>query len=98
MNAARTLVASLIDYAGLFPPAELQMRAAVPHYGAYRQGPYAWLLNRFVLPLAQLEEFEHWFDELPAGQREMPWSLTVLAGRNLDADVRRIVDFNRRHG
>ncbi len=98
MNAARTLLASLIDYAGLFPPAELQMRAAVPRYGAYRRGPHAWLLNRFVLPLAQIDEFEHSFDDLPANEREQPWSLTVLGGRNLDADVRKIVDFNRRHG
>jgi hypothetical protein len=98
MNSARTLLASLVDYAGLFPPAELQMRAAVPRYAGYRNGPYAWMLGRFVLPLAQLEEFEHWFDELPAAQRELAWSLSVLAGRNLDTDVRRIVDFNRRHG
>jgi len=98
MNAARTLLASLIDYAGLFPPAELQMRAAVPRYAGYRSGAHAWMLGRFVLPLAQLEEFEHWFDELPATGREVPWGLTVLAGRNLETDVRKIVDFNRRHG
>ncbi len=98
MNSARTLLASLIDYAGLFPPAGLQMRAAVPRYAAYRLGPHAWMLGRFVLPLAQIEEFEHWFDELPGPQREVPWGLTVLAGRSLEADVRKIVDFNRRHG
>ncbi len=98
MNSARALLASLIDYAGLFPPAELQMRAAVPKYAAYREAAYAWLLGRFVLPLAQLEEFEHVFDELPAGQRTTPWALSVLAGRNMQADARKIVDFNRRHG
>jgi hypothetical protein len=98
MNSARTLLASLVDYAGLFPPAELQMRVAVPRYAGYRSGAHAWMLGRFVLPLAQLEEFEHWFDELPAAQRELAWGLTVLAGRNLETDVRRIVDFNRRHG
>jgi len=98
MNSARPLLASLIDYAGLFPPTELQMRAAVPRYAGYRGGPDAWMLGRFVLPLAQVEEFEHWFDELPAAQREASWSLTVLAGRSLDADVKKIVDFNRRHG
>jgi hypothetical protein len=98
MNSARTLFAALVDYAGLFPPAELQMRAAVPQYAGYRAGPHAWMLGRFVLPLAQLEEFEHWFDEVPAGERETPWGLTVLAGRSLETDVKRIVDFNRRHG
>jgi hypothetical protein len=98
MNSVRTLLASVVDYAGLFPPAELQMRAAVPRYGACRVGPFAWLLGRFVLPLAQLDEFEHHFDEMPPAERASPWPLSVLAGRNLPADVKKIVDFNRRHG
>lgn len=98
MNSVRTLLASLIDYAGLFPPAELQMRAAVPRYAAHRVGPYSWMFGRFVLPLPQLDEFEHCFDGLPAAQRAVPWNLAVLAGRNLQADVKKIVDFNRRRG
>ena len=98
MNSARPLLASLIDYAGLFPPAELQMRTAVPRYAGYRAGDHSWMLGRFVLPLTQLEELEHWFDELPASARETPWGLTVLAGRSLETDVKKIVDFNRRHG
>ena len=65
-DAARALLGSLIDYAGLFPPAELPMRAAVARYASSRSGEDAWMLGRFVLPLARLEEFEHAFDELPA--------------------------------
>jgi hypothetical protein len=98
MNAASALLTSLIDYAGLFPPAELQMRAAVPRYAGYRAGPYAWLVGRFVLPIAQIDEFERTFDDLPAEHRRITWALAVLGGRNLEADVRKIVDFNRRHG
>lgn len=98
MNCARTLLASAVDYAGLFPPAELQMRTAVPKYAAYRLGPQAWLLGRFVLPLAQIDEFEHAFDDLPASDRATPWALSVLGGRNLQVDAKKIVDFNRRHG
>ncbi len=98
MDAARAFLTSLIDYAGLFAPAELQMRAAVPRYADSRSGPHAWLLGRFVLPIAQVEEFEHVFDDLPAEHRRVSWPLAVLGGRNLEADVRKIVDFNRRHG
>jgi hypothetical protein len=98
MDCARTLLTSLVDYAGIFPPAELQMRTAVPRYATHRVGPYAWLLGRFVLPLAQVEEFERAFDDLSAGQRATPWGLSVLAGRNPQAEVKKIVDFNRRHG
>jgi hypothetical protein len=98
MTLNRTLLTAIADYAGLFPPAQLQMRAALPQYAAHRAGPYAWLIGRFVLPLAQVDEFEHVFDDLPAADRAAAWPLAVLGGRSLEADVRRIVEFNRKHG
>ena len=52
----RALLANLIDYAGLFPPAGLSMDVAVRKYDAYRRGPYAWMLGRFVVPMAQQEQ------------------------------------------
>jgi hypothetical protein len=48
----RALLTGLIDYAGLFPPAALPMDAAVRNYDAYRRGPHAWMLGRFVVPAA----------------------------------------------
>jgi hypothetical protein len=98
VNCARALLTGLIDYAGLFPPAQLLMRAAVPKYAMHRSGPFAWLAGRFVLPLTQLDEFERVFDALPPGDRSRSWSLVVLGGRNHDADLRKITEFNRRHG
>ncbi len=97
-DAARALLGSLIDYAGLFPPAELPMRAAVARYASSRSGEDAWMLGRFVLPLARLEDFEHAFDELPARARATPWPLAVISGRNLDVDSMTVLDFNERHG
>jgi hypothetical protein len=97
-DAAHALLASLVDYAGLFPPAELPMPAAVSGYASSRTGAEAWMLGRFVVPLARLEEFERVFDELPAGDRAKPWLLSVIGGRDLEADARTIIDFNGRHG
>ena len=54
----RILLRGLIDYAGLFPPASLDMADAVRNYAAYREGEHAWALGRFVVPAARLEEFE----------------------------------------
>ena len=56
--ALRTLLAGVVDYAGLFPPAALDMSAAVAHYAASRAGPDAWMLGRFVVPAARLHELE----------------------------------------
>lgn len=43
-----------IDYAGLFPPAELSMEKAVDEYLELVQSDAYWLVNRFVCPAAQL--------------------------------------------
>ncbi|HWS72984.1 MAG TPA: hypothetical protein VN605_12765 [Thermoanaerobaculia bacterium] len=61
-TALRTLLASLIDYAGLFPPAALPMEQALRNYDHYRRGEYAWALGRFVVPAARLHEVP---DEFP---------------------------------
>jgi hypothetical protein len=48
--SVRTALAGLIDYAGLFPPAELPLADAVAEYRAARGGPHAWMLGRFIVP------------------------------------------------
>lgn len=55
-QSLRVLLESLIDYAGLFPPAGLPMGEAVANYDRYRRGPDAWMLGRFVVPLARVGE------------------------------------------
>ena len=57
-EALHTLVAGLIDYAGLFPPAELEMAEAQRKYASYAAGEHAWVLGRFIVPAAQLDEVE----------------------------------------
>jgi hypothetical protein len=57
-EALRTLLTGLIDYAGLFPPASLEMAEAARNYDAYRAGPHSWALGRFILPSARLNEVD----------------------------------------
>ena len=52
------LLAKLIDYAGLFPPAALDMATALRNYAAYREGEYGWMLGRFVVPRARAAEVD----------------------------------------
>ncbi len=97
-STARALLGSLVDYAGLFPPAELQMPAAVARYASCRSGSDAWMLGRFVLPLGRLGEFDRALGERPAGDRVTPWPLVVIGDGTLDADAKTIVGFNERRG
>lgn len=48
---------SVIDYAGLFPPAKMPMADAVEEYLNLRNGTEKWIVNRFVCPAARLNEF-----------------------------------------
>jgi hypothetical protein len=96
--AIRALVAELVDYAGLFPPAQLGMAEAMDTYAEYLRGPHAWVLGRFVVPLARIPEFEeHAARLLPRGKASPPWRLAGLAGDDLKADVQGALEFNCRH-
>lgn len=52
----RALLAGSIDYAGLFPPANLPLEPALRNHASYLRDPQVWMLGAFVLPVAKLEE------------------------------------------
>ncbi len=55
-SAVGTILAGLIDYAGLYPPAGLDMRRAVQNYLAYRTGKHAYALGRFIVDVNRIDE------------------------------------------
>ena len=58
MTAIETLLAGLFDYAGLYPPASLGVRAAANNYLEYCQGAHASALGRFIINAERLVELE----------------------------------------
>ena len=96
-RSLRALLHGLIDYAGLFPPARLDMHAAVANYARYREGDRAWMLGRFVVPSSRLEEFEGAAAALLPKARDVePWALALL-GEDPVHDAEQIFAFNERH-
>lgn len=93
----RVLLRGVVDYAGLFPPAGLGMAAAVEEYARHRADPAAWMLGRFVLPAARLDEFEAAAASHLPRQSADWWPLTVLLASDLQEDVDRVECFNERH-
>jgi hypothetical protein len=73
-KALHTLLYRLIDYAGMFPPSSLTMEAAARNYEAYRAGPQSWMLGRFIVPSARLNEVDPNWDYviLGAPPRKVP--------------------------
>jgi hypothetical protein len=55
-DSLRALLANLIDYAGLYPPAGLPLPAVLENYEMYLASAEGWILNRLVLPAAQLSD------------------------------------------
>jgi hypothetical protein len=98
MIPSRVLLTSIVDYAGLFPPAGLPMDDAVRNYAAYRTSPHAWMLARFIVPVSRLPEFEEAAAGLlPREPDADPWPLSALCGQSLDAEIDAIFEFNQRH-
>jgi len=105
--SVHTLLNGAVDYAGLFPPAGLDMASAVRNYSRYVSGEDAWALGRFVVPVSRLEEFNfhvqaHALEERTRARnaegRGESWSLSALSDGDLGPDLDRVKQFNRWHG
>jgi hypothetical protein len=92
MTALRALLEGIVDYAGLFPPAALDMQSAVRNYASYRSDAASWMLGRFVVPVARLDEFIASRASVDGGAD--PWVLSALLGRDPRSDVESVREFN----
>ncbi|HEY8562369.1 MAG TPA: hypothetical protein VIL74_18475 [Pyrinomonadaceae bacterium] len=96
-ESVRILLTEIVDYAGLFPPSQLSMPEAVINYATYRNSNYNWMLGRFVLPAARLDEFMETAREFILRDSKQSWRLAVLAGEDIYQTIRQIEDFNAKH-
>jgi hypothetical protein len=104
MHAVRILLDSVLDYAGLFPPAKLDMHTTVANFARDRRGPDRWMLGRLIVPVTRFPEFVDAADPLLPKtadvEGEEPWPLSVLVApasdRQIVSDLERIERFNAR--
>ena len=95
MNAVRALLTGVVDYAGLFPPAALDMSTAVRNYVAYRSEPSSWMLGRFVVPVARLDELAAVVEHIDLGGT--PIALSALCGTRAAEDIENALAFQNAH-
>ncbi len=108
----RTLVTGLIDYAGLFPPAKLDMASAAEAYARARAGEHEWMLGRFICPVSRLREFSDASAALMpgtfarSGYREQAagagaagerWRISAIVDQPLIDAINTIDGFNNHH-
>jgi hypothetical protein len=95
---AGALLAGAVDYAGLFPPASLDLPTTLANYLEYRASPEAWALGRLVVPAGRLAELASLLPT-PAGPERI--QVAALLGAGAPEDALAIARFHRdgpRHG
>jgi len=95
MSAAEALLGRIVDYAGLFPPAALDMATAVRNYQDYLGSEHGQMLGSFVVSAARLEEFAAAFEQVCCGEKESPWTLSIVCSGEAAEDARRIAEFRQ---
>lgn len=100
----RALLTKIIDYAGMFPPAQLPMDEAIRNYARYRTEPESWMLGRFICPAARLNELSNYVDELFRDGPPLAISALGRGGNDeaiflegLKKDLEDIESFQKRH-
>lgn len=77
MSAAlRALIEHVVDYAGLYPPANADVLTAARNYASYRASDDRWMLGRFVVGVAKLGELRAVIRSLRPV--ETAWPVTVV--------------------
>jgi len=97
MNPLHTFLRGIVDYAGLFPPASLGMATAVRNYAEYRNGPDAWMLGSFIVPVSRLDEFSIAAAEVLKPKAHSPWKLSVLTSQDFEKEMSLVRNFNKRN-
>lgn len=103
------LTTGLFDYAGLFPPATLDMQRTCEHYARARMGTHAAMLGRIVCPASTLHKLSEAAAVLmpgtyaTSGYREHadildPWSISAVVDVDLEEALELIDAFDEHHG
>jgi hypothetical protein len=88
----RALLAHIVDYAGMFPPASLTLEEACETYARELVGSDAWLMGKFVVGVQHLDAM---VDATPR-ESANEWKLCVIAGTDANAAIHRVHAFNAR--
>lgn len=92
----------IIDYAGMYPPANLSLEDAFRNFVGYQTSPDSWMLSRFVVPAKRLT---HLSDLMAGSPDGLTFTTLGRGGANADEfldnlrlDISDILAFRKAHG
>ena len=83
-------LSKLIDYAGLFPPANLDLIPALNNYRKYIDCEDSWMMSQFIIPLNDLKNIS--VKDMELFDDSFPLDLSILSG-NLANDIEKLNSF-----
>jgi hypothetical protein len=83
-KSLKSFMDGIIDYAGLFPPADLPLDAAIQNYAQYHGQQDAWMLSRFIIPAARLEALAPYAEALFSSESPIPFTVLGKGTGTLD--------------
>jgi hypothetical protein len=83
-SSLRALLTRAIDYAGLFPPANLELEPALQNYAEFSRHDDAWMLGPFILPVAQFDAAARGLTQFDQGH---PLCISALGPRTENAEA-----------
>ncbi len=104
-EALKSFCSGLIDYAGLFPPASLDMEASFKNYLEYTRSEDNEMLGKFICPAGRLEELSVEIEKYKY-KKDTRFRISVLgtSGKTYDnffdnfyRDIRKILEFNKKN-
>ncbi len=94
-KSVHSFMSGLIDYAGLYPPANLALTPAIQNYAHYINCDDRWMLARFIIAAGRLTELNKSLMALFTAER--PLSLSIICPHPL-TDLHLIADFKTTYG
>lgn len=83
-QSLKEFMREIIDYAGLFPPADLPLDTAIRNYAGYKKADDAWMLSRFIIPASRLSELAPYREELFPAESSFEFSVLGQATDTVD--------------
>ncbi len=90
IKSLKIFLNKLIDYAGLFPPANLNLNKALKKYREYIECDDSWIMSQFVIHLNDLENISK--DDMEIFNDNFQLDFSVLS-ENLENDIEKLNQF-----
>ena len=82
-NSLKSFLNNLIDYAGLFPPAGLDLDSALANYRKYHKSEFDLALSRFILQVSRLSETSDILRNTDLTEKDLNFSILPTPGKNI---------------